>query len=359
MFSFSKAHCLTVFLLVPIATSLSAGDRPLTPDGERHEQRDLFHLFRLRLSALPREKEDLFRFEIGLGEGTTTSTPSDASPQRLVAPPGGLGAPRQAKSWPDPWESRHDSLSPVGRESRRQPEIDPLERYRDDKAFPDDNWIDGEKNAARGVRSRSSDDFLERVWLHERHLWSLHFYGGQNFTDNLADVVRADTHRHPSGLASVGAVRHGGAFFGLHEEAWWWPTWEVEYTFTRRFEDSPLNEHNIVPLRLRWDLPLGATVGRHMELSFAVSEGVSLAESIPNVEVNDRENSHEIQNFLAFDIILGLPFLGEFASFAHSTNLFFRIHHRSDVYGLYPEDGGSNTLTVGLSFGRRRTKRRW
>ncbi len=363
----------SLFLLVAIATFLNAGKIQPAPGDEAPDPRDPLLL---KLSSLPLEKGSPLRFDVDLGNGGQgAAAPSGETEDRSRTHSGGLGAPWTAEPWPRPLEplSGHDLPSPIERarpwESDRQPEIEPLKRDRDDRPFDqpflDDNplddgdALDGAEQRAWWLPSRSAETFPERVWRHERHLWSFHFYGGQNFTDDLGEILTGSIHRHASGLASVGVVRHGGAFFGLHGSDWWWPTWEIEYTFTRRFEGSSFSEHNIIPLRARWDIPLGDTASRYMEISFAVSEGLSLADRVPDVEQRDRDRSHEFQNFLAFDLILGLPFLSEFGSFATSTNLFLRIHHRSDAYGLYPEEGGSNTLTVGVSFGRRRTQRRW
>lgn len=231
--------------------------------------------------------------------------------------------------------------------------------------LPDDSSIfsapprDDPLKDSRGyrVRPRFSHRVL-RWWKKERQQWSLHFYGGQNVNDTLFELFGGEVHRHSSGLASLGAVRDNGAFGGVHADKWWWPSWEVEYTLTRRLETSAFNEHNLSPLRLRWDLPTSEELDPYAEFSFALSEGLSLAERIPDVEVRSDEESHRFQNFLALDFILGLPRLKRVASFTKNMNVFFRVHHRSDFYGVYPKDGGSNTLTVGVSFGRSRTEKR-
>ncbi|WP_299649220.1 hypothetical protein [uncultured Tateyamaria sp.] len=73
--------------------------------------------------------------------------------------------------------------------------------------------------------------------------------------------------------------------------------------------------------------------------SVAFGLGVSHATEIPQVEI-DRKGASQ-QNFFYWMAE------AEFALTSLDTSLYFRLHHRSDGYGIYDVDSGSTGLVVG------------
>jgi hypothetical protein len=60
------------------------------------------------------------------------------------------------------------------------------------------------------------------------------------------------------------------------------------------------------------------------------------------VEEENDEDAQQALNYLLFEVALGLP---EYPKW----DLVFRIHHRSEVFGLYGA-GGSNFVGAGIKF---------
>ena len=84
---------------------------------------------------------------------------------------------------------------------------------------------------------------------------------------------------------------------------------------------------------------------RYLLTSFAAGEGVSYSSDVPTVEkVNTSTN---FLNYLMFQITVALPKYPQW-------ELFYRIYHRSGVYGLfYPWNGhavGSNAFGFGVRY---------
>ncbi len=74
--------------------------------------------------------------------------------------------------------------------------------------------------------------------------------------------------------------------------------------------------------------------------NLAYGLGLSYATRVPEVEV---DRTGESQRLLAYWFI-ELEFGGAQAR----TRPFFRLHHRSDAFGVFPNDTGSNLLLLGL-----------
>jgi hypothetical protein len=80
-----------------------------------------------------------------------------------------------------------------------------------------------------------------------------------------------------------------------------------------------------------------------LDTSVAFGLGPSYATDEPEIEI---ENDGDTSRFLVYwmmELALALP------SYPN-TALIVRIHHRSNAYGLVAEEGGSNSLAVGLKW---------
>ena len=79
-----------------------------------------------------------------------------------------------------------------------------------------------------------------------------------------------------------------------------------------------------------------------VDTSFAFGLGLSWATEEPKVEKMLNDSTQQLLIYWLIEIALGPPN----ANWA----MVFRLHHRSDAFGLIAEDGGSNTLAAGLKF---------
>ena len=91
-----------------------------------------------------------------------------------------------------------------------------------------------------------------------------------------------------------------------------------------------------------------------LPLSIAFGEGLSLASKRPRLEELEKNiflmrfNSQKTSPLLNY-LMVELDF--PLAELPHDPRLFFRIHHRSGVFGLYcPPTCGSNFITYGVKF---------
>jgi hypothetical protein len=155
---------------------------------------------------------------------------------------------------------------------------------------------------------RMTDDAWEDVFLDP---------GGLGFPDSrLLGVTLAREWRRAGSALSFGvelqAVRHSGVQDHLEVNA---------------------------PITARLHLPGGAVPG-----SLALGLGLSNASDRPEVEL---ARSGETQRTLAYWLIES-----ELGPWSRGPSIFLRLHHRSDAFGLFDADAGSNALVVGL-------RRRW
>lgn len=174
----------------------------------------------------------------------------------------------------------------------------------------------------------------------EKEKLQIAYYQGMFTKTNLGDIIlNFDTHNkqsfinifavsklfHKVGKAKIEAEGQMGWHTGVQKHM------EFNGLFLARF---PTN--NRIPL------------------TFAFGEGISLATYNPDLEnprrtifqpKSESEYSSKLLNFLAFEIELSLPkIIG-----MNVPKPFFRIHHRSGVYGLFcPPTCGSNYLSYGL-----------
>lgn len=115
-------------------------------------------------------------------------------------------------------------------------------------------------------------------------------------------------------------------------------TIEVEGQAARYFGDQDHLEFNI-PVAFRWHrFPWDESI----DTSLAFGMGPSWAIEDPKVELMTHDSTRQLLVYWFLEIALGPPD-------AHWAGV-FRLHHRSTGFGVVAEDGGANTLTVGVKY---------
>ena len=90
------------------------------------------------------------------------------------------------------------------------------------------------------------------------------------------------------------------------------------------------------PMYFRYQLPESWRVLK--SLTFGI--GLSYATEVPQTEIDrDGESGHTLVYWMG-EMEFHLP--------AENLNLVFRLHHRSDGYGVFSYDAGSNAFVLGL-----------
>lgn len=72
----------------------------------------------------------------------------------------------------------------------------------------------------------------------------------------------------------------------------------------------------------------------------AAGLGLSYATDVPEIEVERKGQSQELLAYWFLELEFGRP--------AQETRPFLRLHHRSDAFGLFEADTGSNLVQIGL-----------
>ena len=89
-------------------------------------------------------------------------------------------------------------------------------------------------------------------------------------------------------------------------------------------------------LRFPWD--------EHIDTSFAVGEGLSYADAIPDIERFYHTNTNRLLNFILLELEFSLRD-------SPGWGMVFRWHHRSGAFGLFNEvKGASDFLVWGLRY---------
>lgn len=100
-------------------------------------------------------------------------------------------------------------------------------------------------------------------------------------------------------------------------------------------------EEYIAVLLLRYD---NFPWNEHLHTSLAVGDGLSLTSETPEREVQIRDNSQRLLNYLTFELAMTLPKYPRYS-------LVYRIHHRSGVFGLFGGvRGASDFYVLGLRY---------
>lgn len=159
--------------------------------------------------------------------------------------------------------------------------------------------------------------------------WHLSVFAGQLTFNHFEDVIRPDKlDLADSGLAGVAIGRD----WRLADSRW---SIGLEAQLVRHFGLQDHWEANL-PLILRYHprRPWPASLD-----SFAFGIGPSYATDLPEVEIrNDGATRHSLIYWM-IDARFDLPQAGD--------QLFLRLHHRSDAFGLLQPEAGSNAIVLG------------
>ena len=156
--------------------------------------------------------------------------------------------------------------------------------------------------------------------------WAVTFWGAWGTDGAIEHVPGVVSNFENSWFAGVGLSREIGRM-GEHF------AWEVEAIAVRHFGEQRHWEGDLA-LGLRWTDPPWTG-------SIAISNGVSLASSLPVLEERVDPPTRKFLHFLGLE-----------AAFSTKANpgqeFVLRLHHRSAAYRLYgTDDGGSNFVAVG------------
>jgi len=139
---------------------------------------------------------------------------------------------------------------------------------------------------------------------------------------NLAETDWIDS--YIAGFAlSRDFARHGNFHFG----------WEIQIVYHFGVQDH--FEGNGL-IYTRYELPADWRIFK--SLSFGI--GLSYATEVPESEIDRGGDSTNALVYWMGEIEFYLP--------PEELTLILRLHHRSDGYGLFPEDTGTNAIVVGL-----------
>lgn len=159
--------------------------------------------------------------------------------------------------------------------------------------------------------------------------WSLGVFAG-NMTNNRANQLLMPgeydfADNYFTGLA-IGYDRQIG------ESRW---SWGGEFQTNLHFGDQEYLEF-VLPATIRYrpDVPLLPALE-----SFAFGLGFSYTTSVPQVEIDVRGDSARTMVYWMVETAASVG--------ARQNEIFFRVHHRSDAFGLLEPDSGSNALAIG------------
>ena len=161
--------------------------------------------------------------------------------------------------------------------------------------------------------------------------WFLTIYAGRYAHEHLTDMLRfrASFREENSQVAVVAVARELWRYEDLL-------ALEAEGQLGKHFGAMDHWEFNGLAV-LRWHpFPWD----RYLNTSFAVGNGLSYATEVPRVEKKFDEDAVRVLNYLLVELTFGLP--GQ-----PRWGFSLRIHHRSEVFGLF-KGGGSNFLCAGI-----------
>ncbi len=168
----------------------------------------------------------------------------------------------------------------------------------------------------------------------EKYQYSLNFYSGQMTTNHFEDFFTEETVNYSkSYLLALSLARTIGHWRNKL-------SYEVEGQVVKHFNYQNHWEFNLLGV-LRWEkFPWD----NWLQTSAAFGLGPSWATRRPKIEI---ENDGETARFMVYWMteLAIAPF-----SSRPNLELFSRIHHRSDAFGLVADDGGSNALAFGLRY---------
>ena len=163
---------------------------------------------------------------------------------------------------------------------------------------------------------------------------ALILYLGQMTSNHWDDFFRAqEVNKEESLLLTAALARRVGGYRDLL-------SYEVEGQLVRHFQRQDHWEVNALGV-LRWEPFFW---DRWLDTSAAFGIGPSYATRKPQIEI---ANDGETAQFLLYWMmeLAVTPF-----DKRPELSLITRIHHRSNGYGLFADEGGSNALAVGVKY---------
>lgn len=158
--------------------------------------------------------------------------------------------------------------------------------------------------------------------------WELTLFGGQ-MTDNVWEeaILPGKTEWVDSYLVGLGAARDFAAWRAFD--------FGFEGQIVGHFGAQDHFEFNL-PLYARYYTPPSWRVFK----SFTFGLGLSYATRVPQTEIDRDGRSTREMFYWMGEIEFHLP--------SDHYTMVFRLHHRSDGYGVFAENSGSNALVLGL-----------
>ncbi|HIJ59468.1 MAG TPA: hypothetical protein HPP56_02465 [Nitrospirae bacterium] len=162
--------------------------------------------------------------------------------------------------------------------------------------------------------------------------WYLSFYAGQSNHKKYIDYFKLKASPEASYIYVIGAGRQ---IFRLTSNL----TIDAE-ALLGQHSGKQTNQEVAFALLLRSRFNLSETVN----IGITFGDGLSYASTTPKIETDNSEDTSRLLNLLLTEITVGLP--------KSKIDLFFRIHHRSGIFGLINgiEKGGSNFHTFGIRY---------
>lgn len=164
--------------------------------------------------------------------------------------------------------------------------------------------------------------------------WAVSLYGGRVTSEHWDDVISSDNVQYED--AHLVAVAVDWTVKHYFNEAL---TLELEAQVGKYFGDQDHYEFNLPLVVGRWHrFPWQ----RYVATTFAYGIGPSYATEVPQVEAEIDSESARWMVYWFAEFTFGPP--------NGIWSLLFRLHHRSEAFGLVAENGGANTLAAGLRF---------
>lgn len=164
--------------------------------------------------------------------------------------------------------------------------------------------------------------------------WYLTLYGGQGADSDLGEMLTFQADFKNVYLLAL-AVERG--LYTYKDKL----RFEVEGIVVKYFGRQENAEFDALVIARWLDFPWN----NHLQTTFAVGDGLSVATEVPEFEKERRNgNTAQVLNYLMFELTFGLPQLPRWS-------LITRIHHRSGMFGLFDGvHGAFNSLCFGLRY---------
>jgi hypothetical protein len=167
----------------------------------------------------------------------------------------------------------------------------------------------------------------------EQKRFDLSYYKGRAVSNNFGSLVTDPWIYKDSEIESIALAYH---LDGKIRQI----TFETEGQFTKH---SGLQDHWESNFLLNTRLTF---FENGLATSISYGQGISYAFGTPYIEQDESTRSNRLLNYFQVELTFGLKYV------PHYPRLFFRIHHRSGVFGVYCGGGcGSNFPSVGIRAG--------